>query len=82
MKETYREIIEDKFEVANIKQIVAAIRDGGIDVLQTAAPSPSPMAFGIATLGVSDAVYVKDKLSLLREFQRRVISSIAGEMAA
>ncbi len=82
MKETYREVIEDKFEVANIKAIVEGVRSGEIAVAPTRVPSPSPMAFGIATLGITDAVYVKDKLSMLREFQRRVISSIAGEVSA
>jgi ATP-dependent Lhr-like helicase len=82
LKETYREVIEDKFEAENIKRIINGIGCGAIDVVQTHAPSPSPLAFGIATLGVTDAVYVKDRLAMLREFQRRVMTTIGSEVAA
>ncbi|MCE5338573.1 MAG: ATP-dependent helicase [Methanomicrobiaceae archaeon] len=82
MRETYREVIEDRFEVENIKRIVNGISAGDIEVVLTHAASPSPLAFGIATLGISDAVYAQDRLSMLREFQRRVMSSIESEAAA
>ncbi|WP_243668455.1 hypothetical protein [Methanoculleus chikugoensis] len=83
MRETYREVIEDRFEAENIRRIVDGIGAGEIEVVLTRTASPpSPLAFGIATLGVSDAVYAQDKLSMLREFQRRVMSSIGGEAAA
>ncbi|WP_292729103.1 ATP-dependent helicase [Methanoculleus sp.] len=82
MRETYREVIEDRFEAENITRIVDGISAGEIDVVLTRTASPSPLAFGIATLGVSDAVYAQDRLSMLREFQRRVMSSIEGEAAA
>lgn len=82
MRETYREVIEDKFEAENIRRIVGGIGAGDIDIVLIRAASPSPLAFGIATLGVSDAVYAKDRLSMLREFQRRVMSSIESGAAA
>lgn len=82
MRETYREVIEDRFEVENIRRIVDGIGANEIEVVLTRAASPSPLAFGIATLGVSDAVYAQDRLSMLREFQRRVMSSIGSGAAA
>ena len=82
MRETYREVIEDRFEVENIRRIISEIGAGKIDVVLTRAASPSPLAFGIATLGVSDAIYAEDRLSMLREFQRRVLSSIESGAAA
>jgi len=82
MRETYREVIDDRFEAENIRRIVDGISTGEIAVVLTRAPSPSPLAFGIATLGVSDAIYAQDKLTMLREFQRRVMSSIGGGAAA
>ena len=82
MRETYREVIEDRFEVENIRRIVRGIGAGEIAVVLTRTASPSPLAFGIATLGVSDAVYAEDRLSMLREFQRRVLSSIESGAAA
>ncbi|WP_292521281.1 ATP-dependent helicase [Methanoculleus sp.] len=82
MRETYREVIEDRFEAENIRRIVDGIGTGAIEVVLTRAASPSPLAFGIATLGVSDAVYVQDRLSMLREFQRRVMDSIGDGAVA
>ncbi|MDV2481891.1 ATP-dependent helicase [Methanoculleus sp. Wushi-C6] len=82
MRETYREVIDDRFEAENIRRIADGIGAGEIEVALTRAASPSPLAFGIATLGVSDAVYAQDRLTMLREFQRRVMSSIEGGAAA
>ena len=82
IRETYREVIEDRFEAENIRRIVEGLSAGEIEVVLTRVASPSPLAFGIATLGVSDAVYAQDRLTMLREFQRRVMSSIEGGAAA
>ena len=82
MRETYREVIDDRFEAENIRTIVEGISTGEIEVVLTRTASPSPLAFGIATLGISDAVYAQDRLSMLREFQRRVMSSIEDGAAA
>ncbi len=78
LKESYREIIEDKFEVENIREILREIRSGDIEVVLKLADSPSPMSFGLATMGASDVVYAEDKLTMLKEFHRRVIEKIDG----
>ncbi len=82
LKESYREIVEDKFELENIKEIVGSISRGDIEIVVKKSPSPSPMSFGIATVGTTDVVLAQDKLALLKEFQRRVMEKIAGESAA
>jgi ATP-dependent Lhr-like helicase len=79
LKESYREIIEDKFEVENILEVLSGIRSGEIEVTEKISESPSPMAFGIASIGASDVVYAQDKLSLLKEFHRRVMDKIHGD---
>jgi ATP-dependent Lhr-like helicase len=78
LKESYREIIEDKFEVENIREILREIQSGEIQVVLKQADSPSPMAFGLATMGTSDVVFAEDKLTLLKEFHRRVLDKIGG----
>ncbi len=78
LKESYREIIEDKFEVENIREILREIQSGEIEVVLKQADSPSPMSFGLATMGASDVVFAEDKLTLLKEFHRRVIDKIGG----
>lgn len=76
LKESYREIIEDKFEVENIKEILRGIKSGDIAVVLKKAESPSPMAFGIATVGASDVIFAEDRLTLLKEFHRKVMEKI------
>lgn len=78
LKESYREIIEDKFEVENIREILREIQSGEIEVVLKQADSPSPMSFGLATMGASDVVFAEDKLTMLKEFHRRVIDKIGG----
>jgi ATP-dependent Lhr-like helicase len=76
LRESYREIIEDKFEVVNTKEIIRTIQSGEMDLILKRANSPSPMAYGIATAGASDVVYAEDKLNLLKEFHQRVTRTI------
>jgi ATP-dependent helicase Lhr and Lhr-like helicase len=76
LKESYREIIEDKFEVVNTKEIIRTIQSGEIELILKIAGSPSPMAYGIATASSSDVVYAEDKLILLKEFHQRVARTI------
>lgn len=78
LKESYREIIEDKFEVENIREILREIQSGEIQVVLKEAETPSPMAFGLASMGTSDVVFAEDKLTLLKEFHRRVMDKIGG----
>jgi len=81
LKESYREIIQDKFEAKNIKEILRDIRSGQIEVVLKRESSPSPMAFGLATLGASDVVYAEDKLTLLKEFHQKVMEKIMSNGA-
>ena len=76
LRESYREIIEDKFEVVNTKEIIRAIQSGEMDLILKRANSPSPMTYGIATANASDVVYADDKLNLLKEFHQRVARTI------
>jgi len=51
IEETYREILEDKLNVAEIEGIVDAIDAGELAVSRHLLDSPTPRAFGLATLG-------------------------------
>jgi hypothetical protein len=52
---------------------------GDIDVRTVRVDSPSPRAFGLATLLASDVVLAEDESAVLREFQQRVLSEIDDE---
>jgi ATP-dependent Lhr-like helicase len=77
--ETYREIVEDKLNVAAIEEVLAAVGRGEIEVVTTELDSPTPRAFGLATLLASDVVLAEDESAVLQEFHDRVLESIEGE---
>jgi ATP-dependent Lhr-like helicase len=76
MEETYREILEDKLAVDAIETFVAAVQADTLDVSITRVPSPSPRAFGLATLLASDVVLAEDESAVLQEFHDRVMAEI------
>lgn len=77
MEETYREIVEDKLALEPVEEILAKIRDGDIEVVQHRVESPTPRAFGLATLMASDVVLAEDESAVLQEFHERVMDSIS-----
>ncbi|MCJ0618903.1 ATP-dependent helicase [Haloarcula hispanica] len=76
VEETYREILEDKLNVDGIETVLRAMQDGDVDVVRTRVDSPSPRAFGLATLMASDVVLAEDESVVLQEFHQRVLSEI------
>jgi len=78
IEETYREILEDKLNVAGIETVLAGIQDGEIDVSTVHVDSPSPKSFGLATLMASDVVLAEDESQVLQEFHQRVLDEIEG----
>jgi len=79
IEETYREILEDKLNIAGIEELVAAIGAGDVEVVSTRVDSPSPKAFGLATLMASDVVLAEDESAVLQEFHQRVLEEIEGQ---
>ncbi|MFC7046384.1 ATP-dependent helicase [Halobacteriaceae archaeon GCM10025711] len=78
IEETYREIIEDKLNLAGIEEVLAGVAAGDIEVLEQTVASPTPRAFGLATLMASDVVIAEDEEAVLKEFHRRVLREIEG----
>jgi ATP-dependent Lhr-like helicase len=76
--ETYREILADKLNVAGIESVVRAIGRDEVTVEKTRVESPSPKAFGLATLMASDVVLAEDESEVLQEFHQRVLDEIEG----
>ena len=80
IEETYREILEDKLNVAGIEEVVAAIGAGEVTVAERTVASPSPRAFGLATLMASDVVLADDESAALQAFHERVVDAIGDEV--
>ena len=72
MEETYRELAEDKLDLAGVREVLARVQAGDVTVRETTLQSPSPRSFGLATLSASDVVLSEDEDAVLREFHERV----------
>ena len=79
MEETYREILEDKLNVSAIENAVREISTGDITVEHHRVDTPTPRAFGLATLMASDVVLAEDESAVLQEFHERVLAEIEGD---
>jgi len=82
IEETYREILEDKLNVAEIEAIVDAIDKGELDCSRQLLDSPTPRAFGLATLSASDVVLAEDESAALQSFHEHVLEEIGEESLA
>ncbi|MCL9813158.1 ATP-dependent helicase [Natranaeroarchaeum aerophilus] len=76
IEETYREIIEDKLDIVGIEEVLGAIQRGDIDVVSHPVDSPTPRAFGLATLSASDVVLAEDESAVLQSFHERVMQEL------
>ena len=76
LEETYRELLEDRLDVDGIRDVVGRIAGGDLTVEHRVVDSPSPLAFGLATLVDSDTVIADDESAVLREFHARVMEEI------
>ncbi|WIV67202.1 ATP-dependent helicase [Natrialbaceae archaeon AArc-T1-2] len=79
LEETYREIVADKLAVDEIEGIVAAIDRGDLEVCRQLVDSPTPRAFGLATLSASDVVLAEDESAALQAFHEHVLDAIGEE---
>ncbi|MEF8882239.1 MAG: ATP-dependent helicase [Halapricum sp.] len=79
VEETYREILEDKLTIDAIETVLGHIQAGKIDVFKHRVDTPTPRAFGLATLSASDVVLAEDESAVLQEFHQRVLAEIDDE---
>ncbi|ERG95135.1 ATP-dependent helicase [Haloquadratum walsbyi] len=80
--ETYREILEDKLNVDAIEGALRNIQANELIVETVQVDSPSPRAFGLATLAASDVVLAEDESAVLQDFHARVQAEIGDEETA
>ena len=80
-EETYREILEDKLDLGALREVLGDVAAGEIEVASRTLDSPTPRAFGLATLAASDVVLAEDESAALRDFHERVLDEIGGDDA-
>ncbi|MEF8856559.1 MAG: helicase, partial [Haloplanus sp.] len=79
IEETDRELLEDKLNVTGIEDVLARIRAGDVEVVERTVATPTPRAFGLATLAATDTVIAEDESAALREFHERVLADIESD---
>ena len=79
IEETYREILEDKLNIEELEAIVGAIDSGELALERQLLDSPTPRAFGLATLSASDVVLADDESAALQAFHEHVLDAIGEE---
>jgi len=82
IEETYRELLEDKLNVGGIESVLSKVETGDVTVTARRVETPSPRAFGLATLMASDVVLAEDESRVLQEFHERVLDEIEDEDGA
>ena len=75
LEETYRELMEDKLDLDKLEDFIGR-HTSEENMTQYTVTSPSPRAFGIATLASSDVVFTDDEAALLQEFHETVLNEI------
>lgn len=73
LDESFREIIEDRFEIENIKEVLRGLASGEIEIVMKAEATPSPLAFDLALLGLLSEA----RRQQLLEMQSRVLERIS-----
>jgi len=71
LRESFREIIEDRFEIENIKEVLRGLACGEIEVALKKEATPGPMAFGLATLGAAAG----ERRERMREMQNKMLGT-------
>ena len=79
IEETYREILEDKLAVSELEAIVDRLASGDLEISRRLVASPTPRAFGLATLSASDVVLAEDESAVLQAFHEHVLEEIGDD---
>ncbi len=82
LKEAYREIMEDYMDIERAEEVIKGIERGEIRVVNLGTVRvPTPFAHNIVLEGLSDLIFMEDKMSALRRFQCEIKRILKEEAA-
>ncbi|MFB6101390.1 MAG: ATP-dependent helicase [Haloplanus sp.] len=76
IEETDRELLEDNLHIEGIIDVLERLQAGEIEVSARTVETPTPRAFGLATLAATDTVLGDDESAALRAFHERVVAEL------
>jgi len=81
LKEAKREVLEDFMDVKHAEEVLERINNGAIEVKEVFTTIPSPFAFNLVALGLSDIMKMEDKAEFLKRMHNMVLAKIALKKA-
>ena len=80
LKESIREVIEDKMDVQNAIRVLEDIERGKRKwIVLRDSDVPSPFAYGVLLRGMEDVVLMEDRVKVLQEFYNRLMVRLGGD---
>ncbi|MEM1575566.1 MAG: ATP-dependent helicase [Nitrososphaerota archaeon] len=76
IEETYREILEDVFDIENALKVISWIKNGKVEINYIKTNLPSPFAHNLIILGEADVVLMEDRKKALLELHEAIMKSI------
>jgi ATP-dependent Lhr-like helicase len=76
IEETYREILEDVFDIENASKVISLIKNGEIKIKYIKTNLPSPFAHNLIILGEADIVLMEDRKKALLELHEAIMKII------
>ncbi|USS41658.1 DEAD/DEAH box helicase [Thermococcus aggregans] len=80
LKETYREIMEDKMDIENAELFLSWVKKGEIKVVVEHNELPSPFAFNLEVIGASDVVLMEDRRELIKQLHSKIMKLIGEKV--
>jgi len=72
LEESYREVIEDRLEMDNVKEVLRGLTSGEVEVMVKKEDVPCPLAFGLAALGAAGG----QRRERMKEMQEALMEKI------
>ena len=82
LEETFREILEEVFDIESAKKVLRRIEHGEISVRFVETPFPSPFAHNLVAMQASDVILMESRRELLQELHRKVLEYVMKGDAA
>jgi len=80
IKESVREVIEDKMDVYNAINVLRDIESGKRRwIILKESSIPSPFAYGVLLRGMEDVVLMEDRVKVLQEFYNKLTVWLGGD---
>ena len=76
IKETYREILEDVFDIDAAKKVLNWIRNGEVTIKIIETDIPSPFSHNLILLSEADVIFMEDRKKRLMELHRKLMEKL------